>query len=432
MSVDTRVAAARCVAGVLAGRSLDAALAQQEQAVDPRDRPLLAQLCYGTLRLYPRLSGLLRQLLERPLRGKDRDVESLLLVALYQLEAMRVPDHAAVSTAVDATRALRKAWARGLVNGVLRRFIRERGQLQAHLSSAEQAACPEWLYRALGEAWPDEVDRICAVASEQPPMTLRVNTSRLTRAEYLAQLEAAGIGARAGSLSPAAITLERPVDVSALPGFAEGQVSVQDEAAQLAAALLAPADGMSVLDACAAPGGKTGHLLELAPQARVTAADISEGRLARVRENLDRLGLTATTLAVDMTDPRSIAQLGTRAFDRILLDVPCSASGVIRRHPDIKVLRRAADIAAFAERQGLILRSAWERLGDGGQLLYVTCSILPAENEAVIGAFLATHPEAREIPIAAGWGLERASGRQLLPETGGPDGLYFALLGKSG
>jgi 16S rRNA (cytosine967-C5)-methyltransferase len=429
MALPARAAAAGVIAGVLAGRSLDALLSDAQARVAERDRPLLAQLCYGTLRLAPRLQALAGQLLDRPLRRKDRDVYALLLLGLYQLSDTRIPDHAAVAETVAATRDLGKPWARGLLNAVLRRYQREQADLEAALAPAARAAQPDWLFAAMAAEWPGALDRLVAANNSQPPLTLRVNRQHLDRDAALAALAAAGIEASPGRLSADAITLARPCPVEALPGFAAGDLSVQDEAAQLAAQLLAPRDGERVLDACAAPGGKACHLLELAPGCELTAVDVDEARLERVRENLDRLGFAAALVTGDAADPALLA--GAAPFDGILVDAPCSGSGVVRRHPDIKVLRRDADAGLLATRQRAILDGCWARLAPGGRLLYATCSLLGAENDGVVGPFLTAHADARECtpPVA---GAERtAHGYQLLPCVDGTDGLFYALLAKA-
>ncbi|MHA7816454.1 MAG: 16S rRNA (cytosine(967)-C(5))-methyltransferase RsmB [Pseudohaliea sp.] len=429
MTLAPRAAAAGVIAGVLAGRSLDSLLAGARERVAERDRPLVAQLCYGTLRLAPRLEALAGQLLDRPLRRKDRDVHALLLLGLYQLDDTRIPDHAAVAETVGATAELGKPWARGLLNAVLRRYRREQAALEAALAPAARAAHPAWLYDALAAEWPDALDSILAANNSQPPLTLRVNRQRGDREAALAALAAAGIEAAAGALSPDALTLARPGPVEALPGFAEGVFSVQDEAAQLAAPLLAPRDGERVLDACAAPGGKACHLLEIAPGCRLTAVDVDAGRLQRVRENIDRLGQNAELIIGDAADPALLE--GAAPFDRILVDAPCSGTGVVRRHPDIKVLRREADAGQLAARQRAILDGCWSRLAPGGRLLYATCSLLGAENDGVVGPFLATRGDARECTPEVAGARRTAHGYQLLPRAGGCDGLYYSLLARA-
>lgn len=425
-----RAAAAGVIAQVLNGSILDGPLADALPTIAERDRPLLAQLCYASLRQAPRLNALLETLLEKPLRDRDQDIQALLMLGLYQLSDSRIPDHAAVSATVEATRELGKPWAKGLVNAVLRRYRRDSDRLENALEPAVAAAHPTWLYESLKDAWPASLPSLLAVNNSQPPMTLRVNLSRGRRQDWMEQLAAVGIGARAGALTDEAVYLTQAVAVEQLPGFAEGAASVQDEAAQLAARLLAAGPGDHVLDACAAPGGKTCHLLEAGPDlGSVTAMDIDAARLHSVSDNLDRLGLHASLIQGSATD--AAVTLAGKSFDRILVDVPCSATGVIRRHPDIKLLRRARDIPGFAARQRDILSGVWPCLRAGGKLLYVTCSVLPMENEAVIAAFLAQSDNAREVPLP-GIGSACLHGAQVMPQQHGPDGLYFALLEKCG
>ncbi|MEP1471373.1 MAG: 16S rRNA (cytosine(967)-C(5))-methyltransferase RsmB [Halieaceae bacterium] len=430
MAIDCRTAAAKVLARVLAGQSLAQALPPMLERVPPRDRALLQQLCYGTLRNFHHLQGLLQQLLSKPIKDKDRDVQALLLVGLYQLSDTRIPDHAAVAATVDATKGLKKNWARGLSNAILRRYLREKETLEAALTETQRDSHPKWLHKAVHQQWPEQATQILAANNAQPPMVLRVNAQRGDRTEYLARLAEQDISARVGELSPHAIYLDEPRDVATLPGFGEGHVSVQDEAAQLAAALLSAQPGEHILDACAAPGGKTCHILELEPAvARLYAADIEPERLQRVTENLQRLELDAQLLTMDCSEPdTSLSQL---EFDRILVDAPCSASGVIRRHPDIKLLRRSEDIPALAQQQLAILAGLWPLLKPGGTLLYVTCSILAAENDGVVATFVSTNKDATLQPIDKAWGIATASGRQLLPEQEGSDGLFFARLQKA-
>ena len=431
MALDARVGAARVIGEVLVGRSLNQALPPMLEKVVERDRALLRQLCYGTLRLQPQLQAVLAQLLNKPLRDKDSDVQGLLLCGLYQLEATRIPDHAAVAATVAAVGPLKKPWAKGMTNAVLRRFLRERDPLLAGLDEAAAASHPQWLYQAIGRQWPAAAEQILAANNEQPPMTLRVNSRRVSREDYLDKLTAAGIDATAGKLSPQAVCLTQPCDVNLLPGFGEGDVSVQDEAAQLAAPLLEAAPGERVLDACAAPGGKACHLLELVPGlSELVAMDVDEIRLAKVGENLERLGLAATLLAGDASNPPP--GLEPSSFDRILVDAPCSATGVIRRHPDIKVLRRPEDIASLASQQLQILKGLWPLLRSGGHLLYVTCSVLEQENSSVVQHFTEQFEDAQTRQLDSQWGEAVDCGRQLLPCIAGPDGLFFAQLRKQG
>jgi 16S rRNA (cytosine967-C5)-methyltransferase len=430
-TVSARLAAVLAVADVLNGRSLSDSLPARSDGLAPRDRALAAELAYGTCRWFWRLDALLGMLLDKPLKARERALRALLAVGAYQVLYTRIPAHAAVGETVALAGRLGKRWATGLTNGVLRRLQREGDQLAKRLDGAgaqARYALPQWLVAHLREAWPQRWEAVCAALNERPPMTLRVNP-RFGAAAYIGQLEAAGMTAQRVAGLPQALLLDRPVDVEALPGFAEGRVSVQDAGAQYAAALLDLAPGQRVLDACAAPGGKTGHLLELEPRLELTALDVDADRLARVADNLRRLGLRADVRCGDAAAPD--AWWDGRPFDRVLLDVPCSATGVIRRHPDIRLLRRAPDIADFAGRQAAILEAAWPMLVPGGKLLYVTCSLLAAENEARVRAFLAAHPEARALRLVGEPGHAREPGRQLLPgETGNSDGFYYALLQK--
>jgi 16S rRNA (cytosine967-C5)-methyltransferase len=430
MAFDVRAAAARVIGEVLAGNSLNQALPPMLGRVSERDRGLLQQLCYGTLRHGPRLQATLNQLLDKPLRGKDRDIQGLLLCGLYQLDGMRTPDHAAVAATVGATRTLKKPWAKGMTNAVLRRYLREREQLIQTLDDAARACHPTWLYTKLLLQWPDSAAAIIEANNQHPPMTLRVNDRCLSRDEYLSTLAQEGIEAQAGELGPQAIGLSQPRDVLELPGFTAGEVSVQDEAAQMAALLLQCAPGERVLDACAAPGGKSCHILELQPQlGELVAMDIDEQRLQKVDENLQRLGLSATLLAGDAAAPPD--QLQSGSFDRILVDAPCSASGVIRRHPDVKLLRRESDISQLAQQQLEILRGLWPLLKAGGTLLYATCSVLDEENSQVVQHFLSDCVDAELCANNEDWGQTVACGRQLLPTPAGHDGLFYALLRKT-
>jgi 16S rRNA (cytosine967-C5)-methyltransferase len=431
MALDVRAAAAYVIGDVIGGHSLNQALPDRLNQVSARDQGLLQQLCYGTLRQGPRLQAVLALLLDKPLRDKDRDLQGLLLCGLYQLDSTRVPDHAAVAATVGATVALKKHWAKGMTNAILRRYLREREQLSKTLDRAAAASHPPWLFQKIVAQWPVVAAAIVEANNQQPPMALRVNNRRLARPEYLAALQNQGIAATAGNLSPHAITLAYPTDVWKLPGFMAGQVSVQDEAAQMAAALLGAEAGERVLDACAAPGGKACHILELQPGlAELVAMDIDAVRLQKVSENLQRLGLQASLLTGDAA--RTPAHLEPASFDRILVDAPCSASGVLRRHPDVKWLRRESDIAQLAEQQRSFLRGLWPLLKAGGTMLYATCSILDEENSQVVQGFLTEQQDATLSCNNISWGMAAACGRQLLPSTGGPDGLFYALLRKTG
>jgi len=431
MALNTRAAAAQVIAGILRGRSMASMLPEKLSQVPDKERALLQQLSYGTLRHYYRLQAFLSQLLDKPLRDKDSDIYSLLIVGLYQLDETRIADHAAVAETVEATRKLKKPWAKGLVNAVLRRFQREREELEHALTSAQNSAHPAWLYDAIWQHYPQQADAILAANNQQPPMVLRNNIQQGNREDYLVALNEHGFAARAGELCESAVYLENGVDVVALPGFMAGRVSVQDESAQLAASLLGSQPGDTAMDACCAPGGKTCHALELQPDlSGMIALDSDAQRLKRVQENLDRLSLKAQLVAADASrPPDSLNQL---SFDRILVDAPCSATGVIRRHPDVKLLRRQEDIASLHEQQYAILNGLWPLLKSGGTLLYVTCSIMPQENSAVIARFLAANEDAVEDIIDAQWGHVQEHGRQLLPDTAAGDGLYYARLKKIG
>lgn len=426
MSTDPRIAAVRNLQQVLAGRSLDAALASSPDQPDSRQWALTAELSFGVCRWYRRLDHLVGRYLKKPLRDKDQDIHLLLLIGAYQLLYSRVPPHAAISTVVDATRKLRKQWAGGLVNGVLRALQRDPPASPDKESPGIRFAQPDWFVAAVGSAWPDDVVTVLDALQQRAPMTIRVNLARVRLADYAARLQNAGITARPLAAVSSALQLDRPVAVDTLPGFAEGLVSVQDAAAQLAGHLLDVHAGQAVLDACAAPGGKTGHLLEQADDLALTAIDIDQERLGRVRENLDRLGFQATLLAADAADEAALAG----QFDRILVDAPCSATGVIRRHPDIRLLRRATDIEALAARQSSILHNLWSRLRPGGKLLYATCSILPQENHQQIERFMQSHADSRALELPDGWGRPMTVGRQVLPGENGMDGFYYALLQK--
>ncbi len=428
--MNPRLAATRALAAVLAGRaSLGSSLPEQLAKVDPRDRALAQDLAFGTARWQPRLSLLAEKLMDKSFKAGDRDLEALLLIGLYQLLHTRIPAHAAIGETVGCVDKLKKSSAKGLLNAVLRRAQREYDSLLPALEHdpAARLAHPRWLQKALKARWPEHWEAIATANNLHPPLILRVNCRQSSRDAYLAELAAAGIDAVPCAFSADGIRLLQPQDVTALPGFAAGRLSVQDEAAQLAAELLELAPGQRVLDACAAPGGKTCHLLEREPGlAEVVALDADAGRLQRVEQNLARLGLTARTLAAD---GRAVADWwdGT-PFQRILLDAPCSATGVIRRHPDIKLTRQASDIAPLVQLQGELLDALWPTLEVGGILVYATCSVLPEENSSNLAAFLARTPGARELDIPATWGLAQPHGRQLLPQPDGHDGFYYCKL----
>ncbi|QKX16654.1 16S rRNA (cytosine(967)-C(5))-methyltransferase RsmB [Microbulbifer sp. YPW1] len=430
---DARALAARVIARLYQDRgSLQRLLPWAEKQVDEKDRALLRELCYGTARFAPRLELMLKKLLRKPV--KDEELEALMLVGLYQLEYTRIPDHAAIAATVEAARAIKLGHATGVVNGVLRNALRNKETLTRKLSGNPQfsSAHPEWLQQAVKNAWGSEARTIFTANNENPPMTLRVNAAQTTRDDYLEQLKQAGIPAQPCELADSGLVLETPVAVTRLPGFEEGLVSVQDQSAQLAAQLLDPQAGEKILDACAAPGGKTCHLMELQPDLDLSALDIEEERLDRVIENMERLGIAVQIICADAAEPEH--WWDGEQYDRILLDAPCSATGVIRRNPDIKLLRRPEDIAELAELQGRILRAMWPLLKPGGTLLYATCSILPEENSAQVARFVAETPDARDntpqLLHDQPWGLPQEAGMQLLPGIHAGDGFYYAKLEK--
>ena len=428
--MNPRLAAARALAAVLEGKaSLGTSLPPLLDKVETRDRGLAQDLAFGAARWQPRLALIAEKLLRKPFKDGDRDLEALLLVGLYQLFYTRIPAHAAIGETVGCVDKLKKTSAKGLLNAVLRNAQRESESILAELDRDPvlHTAHPRWLQKQLKASWPEHWQAICAANNAHPPLILRVNRRHGSRDDYLARLRQVGFEAEPCIFSRDGIRLLDACDVTLLPGFAEGHVSVQDEAAQLAADLLQLAPGQRVLDACAAPGGKTCHLLEAEPGlSEVVAVDLEAKRLVRVRDNLERLGLEATLIAADGRD--TAAWWDGKPFQRILLDAPCSATGVIRRHPDIKLTRKADDIPALASLQGELLDALWPTLEVGGILLYATCSTLPTENTEVIEAFLARTPGARELDISGPFGLKQPHGRQLLAQQDGHDGFYYAKL----
>lgn len=432
-----RALAAETVEQVLRGRALDDALdalfARLPDELDS-ERALIQELCYGTVRWHFQLTPLIRELLAKPLKDKDRDLATLLAVGLYQLLYMRVAPHAAVNETVAAAAELGKDWAKALVNAVLRRALRELDALRARVAADERLtyALPDWLRARLKTAYPGDWQTIAAACNARPPMSLRVNLARAARDACAARLATAGHQAHAIPDVDSALVLDTPAPVDALPGFRDGELSVQDGAAQLAAFLLDVAPGQHVLDACAAPGGKAAHLLERWPDLDLLAVDIDAGRLARVRENFARLGLAARLATGDAAAPAGWS--GGQKFDRILLDAPCSATGVIRRHPDIRLHREPRDIERLARTQAGMLDALWPLLAPGGKLLYVTCSILAEENDETVAAFLGRRPDARVVKLAHP-ALDRFAragthGWQILPGAGEMDGFFYACLTK--
>ncbi len=422
-----RSVAAEVLLAVENGQSLSQCLPPALSRLAPDERPALQALCYGTCRWFHRLDSELQSRLKKPLRIPDRVVHHLMLVALFQLRFSQQAPYAILNESVEACRALDKPHLTGLVNGVLRSAEREGAPEPKN--DASRFSHPGWMVAKLRHNWPDNWQQILHANNTQAPMTLRVNALRFSRNEYLALLLEAGVAASATRFAPHGIQLSRPVQVDQLPWFADGAVSVQDEAAQLCTTLLDLAPGQRVLDACAAPGGKTCAILESqAELAEVIAIDESASRLPRVQENLDRLGLHASLLQADAADTGQ--WWDGNLFDRILLDVPCSASGVIRRHPDIKLLRRETDIAPLAAIQTGLLESMWSVLKPGGRLVYATCSVFPQENHRIIQRFLKQQNGAVLVEPDVQWGHDMGAGRQLLPDPSSHDGFFYAVLEK--
>ena len=420
------------------GRSLSQLLEEADwSGLSATDRAFTRAMCFGVTRHFFYLQFILDSLLRKPLRAKDTDIRCLALMGLYQLIYMRVPDHAAVAETVNIAGKLKKTWAKSILNAVLRNFLRQSDAGQAPPQPPENQLearfnHPAWLVEALRVAWPESWQRILEANNAQAPMSLRVNQQKHSREEYLATLSGQGLPAKALPHLTMGIRLDQAGDVTALPGFAEGAVSVQDGAAQLAAPLLDPQPGDHILDACAAPGGKTAHLLEYQARAgQVIAIDKSPARLARVDENLQRLGLqgpSAQTLVADATQPHQ--WWDGRLFDRILLDAPCSATGVIRRHPDIKLLRRDSDIPDLVDTQHMLLTTLWPLLKPGGMLLYSTCSVLPQENARQVAQFLAENNHAHLATWNVAWGTDTGYGQQILPGEDQMDGFFYARIFK--
>ena len=427
--MNTRLIAAKVLTSVIRdGQSLTAALNNTLGVVESdKDRAFIQALCYGVCRNFHRLDYILSQMLDKPL--KDLDVKALALIGLYQLKFMRVKSHAAVSETVLAAR--KKPWAKALINALLRSYLRGQEGFEQKADNVKSALVshPDWLIQQIEQDWPMQAQQIFQQNNEQPPMALRVNLANISQDQYLQKLRDQGIEAEAVSFCRSAILLNKPAVVDILPGFNEGWVSVQDTAAQLAAELLDVQIGHRVLDVCAAPGGKAAHILEHQPKVReLVAVDIDKLRLQRVNDNFQRLKLSAKLIVGDASKPED--WWDGQLFDRILLDVPCSALGVIRRHPDIKLLRRAEDINTLQVLQQRIMTGVWPLLAPGGIMLYATCSILKQENEQQIEAFLATNANAIEVPINADWGLVRRYGRQILTGESAMDGFYYALIRK--
>jgi len=425
-----RALAAQALQRIVAGRSLRTEFAAFSTTLhDPRDRALLSALLHAGARWWLRFDAAAAALLERPLPPREAVLQALVVLGLVQIEVLALPGYAAVDASVEAARLLGKPKFAALVNAVLRRWLREREARTAVLDAdpVTRSAHPRWLLDAFGADWPDDAAAIVAANNAEAPLWLRANRRRVERDVFLHRLEAAGIVAHAPQQPADAVRLAASADVTALPGYAEGFFSVQDAAAQFAAGLLDLRAGQRVLDACAAPGGKSAQILEQA-DVRLLALDSDERRLPRLRDNLDRLGLQAEVRAGDASQPASWWD-GER-FDRILIDAPCSATGIIRRQPDVRLHRRAEDVPALGRTQARILDACWALLAPGGRLVYATCSVLAAENARQIAAFAARQGDVRELPVPlAGWRVQNA-GVQNLPGESGMDGFFYALLEK--
>ncbi len=426
---DTRALAAQALADVaLRGISLREAMESRAPKLrDPRDRALLMALLSDGARWWLRFDAALDRLLEKPLRRKEPDIHALLVLGLVQLEILQLQDYAAVAATVEAARALNRPRLAGLVNAVLRRWQRERIDLLAHLDTQAQTryAMPPWLVDVISTDWPAQADALFADSNREPPLMLRVNRRRVTRDALIESLRANDYSADPHPWLADGIVLPHSSDVTRMPGFAQGLFAVQDGAAQVAVDVAEVRDGQRILDACAAPGGKACHLLERADIA-LTAVEFDAGRTARIRQNLDRLGLQADVRVGDASDPSG--WWDGKPFDRILIDAPCSATGVLRRRPDVRLHRRASDIDALVMQQKRILAALWPLLAPGGRLVYVTCSLLRAENEAVIHDFLARHGDAKSAALQLPIGQAAATGWQILPGDGDLDGMYYAVL----
>ncbi|GHE96391.1 16S rRNA (cytosine(967)-C(5))-methyltransferase RsmB [Thalassotalea profundi] len=427
MAINIRAAAAKCVFAVIdKGRSLSDELPLQISKIDPKDKGLLQECCYGVLRVLPELEHEVRSLMDKPLVGKQRVAHFLLLVGLYQLKYMRIPDHACVAETVAACPALKCNYLKGLVNAILRNFLRKEVNNQDNqLPDAIKYNHPGWFIKKLQVGYPNDWQDILAANQIKPPMWIRVNRQHHSIKQYLALLTEADISFTYVDEYSGAILLSQAVDVYKLPGFELGHVSIQDGAAQQAAVLLDCQPNDNVLDCCAAPGGKTCHILERTPTIdKMTAIDIEESRLTRVKENLTRLNLSAEVITADAAKQD---WWNGEQFDRILLDAPCSGTGVIRRHPDIKWLRKSADIDVLTKLQRQILKNCWSLLKPNGTLLYATCSILPEENRQQVQRFIEETPNAELINTNENQDI----GWQILSGKNNMDGFYYALIKKN-
>lgn len=416
----------RLLVAIQQGQSLSQLQHKVFENIPEKDRALFNELSLGILRQWFSLKQITLPLLQKPVN--DLHIEAALYLGLYQLLFSRIADHAAISETVTAVKQLGFESASGLVNAILRRATRERETLQQQLDNTH--GLPSWLYKRLKKDWPEQIGDLTQQLKHSAPLTLRINHQHIRRDAYLNQLNTAAIEAHACHYSDTGITLDQSVSISKLAGYEQGWFSVQDEHAQLCASILPDLDHQLVIDACAAPGGKTAHILEKYHPSQLIALDLDAKRLMRVEENLHRLQLLNDNIQIVCADA-NIWQADQNA-DCIILDAPCSATGVLRRHPDIRLLRQSTDIAQTIALQKTILENMWQQLKIGGHLLYITCSILKAENEQQMQQFFATHTDAQEVPLNVDWGIVQTHGRQLLPKQGQGDGFYYCLIRKTG
>lgn len=406
------------------------------QKISVEDKGFIQELCFGVLRWYWQLESIANSLITKPLKPKDNDIFALILLGLYQLIHLQTAEHAAIYETVQATRILKKNWATSFLNGVLRNFQREQQKFldKTQKSLTALYSHPKWLIEIIQKAWPNTWQELLIANNQRPPMTLRVNHLQQTTKKYLAALQEKNISAQASELNDCTITLSEAYDVKQLPGFMSGDVSIQDAAGQFAASLLELKPQLSVLDACSAPGGKFCHMIETEPNlSSITGVELEAARLKKVEENIQRLNLQKSSceiknIAADVAKPEK--WWDGKLFDRILLDAPCSATGVIRRHPDIKFLRRATDINELTATQMKMLKALWPLLKPGGIFVYATCSILPQENSDLIQQFLQNHADAKEKIIETTWGINCKIGKQILTGDHNMDGFYYARLEK--
>lgn len=428
------------------GQALSHVFNLQLQTIESSQKALTKNICFGVFRNYYSLKALVEKQLNKPMRNKDRDILFLLLAASYELLFLNTPEHAVISEFVDICQLRGKKWAKGLTNAILRNIqrstlnstnykktlltqqLKQKNKSQSTSIAEIKSEHPTWLIKRLEKQWGDRSKSLLNENNLHPPMTLRINKNFCSRADYLTLLEQNNLSAQASENTPFCIYLEHPVDVLKLPHFSEGWVSIQDEAAQQAAYLLDLKPSMKVLDACSAPGGKAGHILELENTVQLTCLDNNQKRLSRVSDNLSRLALQARCIHANAADTQ--AWWDKTTFDRILLDAPCSATGIIRRNPDIKIQRTQADVSRLAIQQIKLLEHLWHCLAQGGLFVYATCSIMKDENESIIEHFLATQENAELEPITLSFGEHRPFGHQIFPSENGPDGFFYAALRK--